>query len=89
MGRTATEIRILKQRAYTTAEKNQHNLKKALEQLIYSAVVYANYFNVEYLPNYELVIDFGDSVLVDKDSEVPLRLQLVNNNVISKAELRS
>lgn len=86
--RTATEVRILKQRTYTTIVTNQEALQAAIEGAIYAADVYANIYGVAPKGKYSVNIEWQDSVLSDTQEELNQRLQLKNAGVLSDIELR-
>jgi A118 family predicted phage portal protein len=86
--RTATEVRILKQRTYTTIVTNQAALQKALEDAVYAASVYAKLYKVAKSGDYSLNIEWKDSVLSDTQEELNQRIQLKNAGVLSDVELR-
>ena len=86
--RTATEVRILKQRTYTTIVTNQHALQAAIEGAIYAADVYASMYNVAPKGKYSVNIEWQDSVLSDTQEELNQRLQLKNAGCLSEVELR-
>lgn len=87
--RTATEIRILKQRTYTTISTNQAALEKALADVVYATNTYANVYKLT-SDSSEVVlnIEWQDSVLSDTQEELNQRLQLKNAGVLSDVELR-
>ena len=87
--RTATEVKILKQRTYTTINSNQQALQKAIEDLTYAINVYATLYNLSSEGEYSVDIEWSDSILTDVDTELAQKLQLVEAGIISKAELRS
>jgi A118 family predicted phage portal protein len=86
--RTATEVRILKQRTYTTISTNQKALETALEDVAYAVSVYAKLYNEAPKGKYEVNIEWHDSVLSDTSEELNHRLQLKNAGVLSDVELR-
>ena len=86
--RTATEVRILKQRTYTTISTNQHALEMALQDVTYAVDVYASLYNVTPEGKYSLNIEWQDSVLSDTQEELNQRIQLKNAGVLSDVELR-
>ena len=86
--RTATEVRILKQRTYTTIATNQAALEKALDNAIYAASIYAALYKVATSGSYSLNIEWQDSVLSDTQEELNQRIQLKNAGALSVTELR-
>lgn len=85
--RTATEMRILKQRSYNTIVENQDALGKALESL-HNAMKYLSekYFKVK--GNSNLTLDWNDSVLEDYQTELDRHIQLMDAGIESKLEVR-
>lgn len=86
--RTATEVRILKQRTYTTISTNQKALETALEDVAYAVSVYAKLYDEAPKGTYTVNIEWHDSVLSDTSEELNHRLQLKNAGVLSDVELR-
>ena len=86
--RTATEIRILKQRTFTTIATNQQSLEGALNDVIYATDIYASLYNIVPAGEYELNTEWQDSVLSDTQEELNQRLQLKNAGVLSDVEIR-
>lgn len=87
--RTATEMKILKQRTFTTINSNQQALESALNDLVYAMDIYTTLYNLAPEGEYSVDIEWSDSILTDTDTELAQRLQLVDAGVLSKAELRS
>jgi len=88
MAKTATEVISSKQREYITVTEHQEELERCLRELYDAMSVYATMLGVENGKS-ELIIDWGDSVLVDKQQELQEKLNLMNNGVLSEAEVRS
>jgi A118 family predicted phage portal protein len=88
--RTATEIRILKQRTYITVKAHQKALEKALIDCVDAMNVLATLYDEnENHEEVQLIIEWKDSVLTDTNEELNQKLQLVDAGILSKAELRS
>lgn len=87
--RTATEMKILKQRTFTTISSNQQALEDAIEDLVYAMDVYASLYNLAPLGDYCVDIEWSDSILTDTDTELAQKIQLQQIGVIGKAELRA
>ena len=88
MAKTATEVISSKQREYITVTEHQEELERCLGQLYDAMAVYATLLGIP-KGKCELIIDWGDSVLVDKQQELQEKLNLMNNGVLSEAEVRS
>ena len=87
MAKTATEVISSKQREYITVTEHQEELERCLGQLYDAMIVYATMLGLT--GDSKLIIDWGDSVLVDKQQELQEKLNLMNNGVLSEAEVRS
>lgn len=86
--RTATEIKILKQRSYQTNASIQQSLQRCLEDVIYVMNVYCDLYNITPEGEYETSFEWDDSILVDVDQELNTRLSLYQQGIQSKVELR-
>ena len=86
--KTATEMRILKQRSYSTNADIQQALEDALKDTVYVMDVYSTLYEVTPEGKYEISFEWDDSILVDSESELTKRLQLINAGLASKLEVR-
>lgn len=101
--RTATELKILKQRSYSANADIQHSLEIALKDVVYIMNTYCtlynavedvkmdatgNVMNSEAIGKYEISFEWDDSILVDVNEELGKRLQLMQSGLSSKLELR-
>ena len=100
--RTATEIKILKQRSYSSNAEIQHALETALNDSVYAMNVYCTLYNIvgdvkankegkidsTSLGLYDVSFTWDDSILVDVDTELGKRLNLMQNGLTSKEEVR-
>ena len=99
--RTATEIRILKQRSYSSNLEIQKALELALKDCVYAMDVYCTLYNIvgdvvlregkvdtKKLGLYDVSFTWDDSILVDVDTELNKRLTLMQNGLTSKREVR-
>lgn len=86
--RTATELKILKQRSFQANQDIQHNLEDALKDAIYAANVLCSLYEITPDGEYDISFEWDDSILVDVDEELAKRLQLMQNGLTSKLELR-
>ena len=87
--RTATEIKVLKQRAYITISSNQDALEQAIRDTVNAVNVYIDLYNIFQSGDYTLLIEWKDSVLTDTDTELDQKLKLVDKDILSKAEVRA
>lgn len=86
--KTATEMKILKQRSYSTNADIQEALEDALKDVVYVMDVYATLYGVTAEGKYEISFEWDDSILVDAESELTKRLALINAGLASKLEVR-
>lgn len=86
--RTATELKILKQRSYQTNADIQAAIQDALEDVIYVMNVYADLYQITAPGEYEVSYEWDDSILVDVDQELGKRITLMQNGLASKVEVR-
>ena len=100
--RTATELKILKQRSYSSNLEIQKALETALKDVIYAMDVYCTIYNivgdVEFNKNgevntkklglYDVSFTWDDSILVDIDTELNKRMTLLGAGITSKREVR-
>ena len=86
--KTATEMKILKQRSYSTNADIQQALEDALKDTVYVMDVYSTLYQVTPEGKYEISFEWDDSILVDSESELTKRLQLINAGLASKLEVR-
>lgn len=88
VARTATELRILRQRTYTTIADNQAALERCLREVIHAMDVYADLYNLAPAGEYEVSFEWDDSILTDRTQEMAERMQLMSQGVISRTEMR-
>ena len=99
--RTATEIRVLKQRSYSSNLEIQKALESALRDVIYTMDVYCTVYNIvndiqlrgdkidtSKIGQYDVSFTWDDSILVDVESELNKRMTLLNAGLTSKQEVR-
>lgn len=86
--KTATELKILKQRSYATNADIQMALQEALEDVVYVMDVYCTLYNVTPDGEYEVSFEWDDSIIVDSESELSKRITLMQNGLASKLETR-
>ena len=86
--KTATEMKILKQRSYSTNADIQQALEDALKDTVYVMDVYSTLYQITPKGKYEISFEWDDSILVDSESELTKRLQLINAGLASKLEVR-
>ena len=86
--RTATELRILKQRSYQTNAEIQSAIQTCLEDLVYVMNTLCELYDITPTGEYETSFEWDDSILVDVDEELGKRMTLMQNGIMSKEELR-
>ena len=86
--RTATELRIIKQRSYATVADNQKALEHCLKDVIRAMDVYATLYNLAPEGEYEVSFEWDDSIITDTEQQMQERMMLLNAGLISKAEFR-
>ena len=88
IARTATELKILKQRSYQTNADIQQAIEDAVRDTIYVMNVYATLYEVTPEGEYEVNFEWDDSIMVDINEEINKRLTLMQNGLTSKLETR-
>lgn len=86
--KTATELKILKQRSYATNADIQQALEDTLKDVIYVMDVYCSLYNITPEGEYECSFEWDDSIIVDIETELSKRLTLMQNGLASKLETR-
>lgn len=86
--KTATELKILKQRSFATNTDIQTALQDALTDVVYVMDVYCTLYDVTPPGEYEVSFEWDDSILVDSESELSKRITLMQNGLASKLETR-
>jgi A118 family predicted phage portal protein len=86
--RTATELKILKQRSYSANAEIQKALEDALKDLVYVMDIYCTLYEVTAPGEYDISFEWDDSILVDVETELNKRITLMQNGLTSKLETR-
>ena len=86
--RTATEMRILKQRSFAANADIQKELQTALETVIDIADKYCDLYEIVPDGDYEIAYSWDDSIIVDKDTERQVDLLDVDKHLLSPVEYR-
>lgn len=86
--KTATEIKISRQRTYATVTDTQKALQQALDQLAWAIDVWATIGRLAPAGTYQIAYQFDDSVIVDQDMQFQQDLRLVGQGLMSKVEFR-
>lgn len=86
--RTATELRILKQRTFSANLDIQKALQNTLEKVFKIIDRYCDLYNIVSGDDYEIAYRWDDSIIVDKDTERQVDMMDVNAGLLSKVEYR-
>ena len=100
--RTATELKILKQRSYQSNKEIQDALEDTLRDVAYAMDVYCDLYNLvgdvvydaDGKPDgsnkgrWDISFEWDDSILTDRDEELNKRITLMQNGLTSKLENR-
>ena len=86
--KTATELKILKQRSYQTNVDIQEALEDCLRDTIYAMNVYCTLYKITPEGKYDVNFEWDDSIIVDVDMELTKRITLMQNGLTSKKEVR-
>lgn len=86
--RTATELRILKQRSFSANQDIQKVLQHTLENTFKIVDRYCDLYDIVPRGEYEIAYKWDDSIIVDKDSERQVDMMDVTNGLLSKVEYR-
>ena len=83
--KTATEIKISRQRTYATVTDTQKALRNALDELLYAMDVWATIAGLAPRGAYAATYDFDDSVVTDKELQMAQDRQTVGMGAMPKA----
>jgi hypothetical protein len=86
--RTATELRILKQRTFSANLDVQKALQDTLEHVFKIIDKYCDLYNIASAGDYEIAYKWDDSIIVDKDAERQVDLIDVEKGLMSRVEYR-
>jgi len=86
--RTATELKILKQRSYQANVEIQKAIQDFLDDVVYVMNVLCDLYDITPKGEYEISYEWDDSILVDKDEELGRNIALMEKGIVSKKELR-
>lgn len=86
--RTATELKMLKQRSYQENAEIQNALENALKDVIYIMDVYCDLYNITQKGEYDVNFEWDDSIIVDVDTELNKKITLLDRGLTSKVEVR-
>lgn len=86
--RTATELKITKQRTYATISSIQASLQDALEKLAKSIDTFATLYDLAPAGNYVMSFSWDDSILIDAEAERERDRQDVRDGLMRDWEYR-
>lgn len=86
--KTATELKIEKQRSYAANRDIQMALEDALRDAVYVMDVLCTLYEITPPGEYEISFEWDDSIIVDTEAELQTRMNLVNAGISSKLETR-
>ena len=86
--KTATELKILRQRSYATNADIQQALEDTLKDVVYIMDALCSLYKITPEGEYECSFEWDDSILVDIETELSKRLTLMQNGLASKIETR-
>lgn len=86
--RTATELKIVKQRSYATIADNQKALERCLRDVIRAMDFYATAYNLVPAGEYDVSFEWDDSIITDSQQQMSERLLLMDRGVYADWELR-
>lgn len=86
--RTATEIKVLRQRTYSTITDTQKSLQTTLDTLIQSMDTLATLYHLAPVGAYETAYHWDDSVITDSATERMMDKEDVRDGIMQKWEFR-
>jgi A118 family predicted phage portal protein len=86
--KTATELKIAKQRSAATVTDTQKALEKALNDLLYAMDVWVTLGNLAPRGPYEASFEWDDSIIIDHELQRQQDLQEQSRGIMSKLEYR-
>ena len=86
--KTATELKINKQRSYATNKDIQQALEDCLRDVAYAMDVYCRLYKMTPPGEYQMSFKWDDSIIVDTEVELEKRMSMINAGITSKLETR-
>jgi len=86
--KTATELKILKQRSYQANLDIQETLEDTLREVVYIMNTYCDLYEITKDGEYDVSFEWDDSIIVDINEEINKRMTLMQNGLMSKLEMR-
>lgn len=85
---TATEIKRSMYDTYTIVEDSREQFEKGMEDFIYACDIYANYYELGPIGEYEITYDWSSDLLENTQETFSQLIQGLNNNAVQEYELR-
>lgn len=82
--KTATEIKMSKQRSFSTVKDIQEELESCLRDFIEIITFWYDVLKIKYDEKYDVTFNFDDSLVIDSETERTVKLQEVSMGIISK-----
>ena len=86
--RTATEIKLLKQRSFQSNQDIQMAIQYMIEDVIYIMNAYCSLYQITPYGEYDTSFEWDDSILVDREAELNKQFALMDRGITSKLEVR-
>lgn len=86
--RTATELRIIRQRTYATIADNQAMLEVCLRDVVRAMDKYATIYHLAPEGEYDVSFEWDDSIITDASQQLGERLELLSQGLMGKVEFR-
>lgn len=86
--KTATELKINKQRSYSSNRDIQLALEDALRDTVYAMDALCTLYDITPAGEYEISFEWDDSIIVDASEELEKRMSMLNAGITSKLEIR-
>lgn len=91
--KTATEVISENSKTYKTIKSHQTQIKEAIERIVHGIINVAELYDIEYegqkisslvSNGYEIAVNFDDSILQDRQTNINEGIMLINNGLKSK-----
>jgi len=86
--KTATELKIIKQRSYQTNARIQKAIESALKDTVYVMNALCDLYEITPAGKYNVSFEWDDSIITDKNIELQNRILCIQNGIDSKLETR-
>lgn len=86
--KTATELKILKQRSFQANADIQEAIENCLRDVVYIMNALCDLYQITPEGEYDVSFEWDDSILVDVDAELQKRITLMSEGLVSKLENR-